>query len=39
MFLQLHPTMTGQVKSLFKQNTKNKAEKKRQLILTFERIL
>ena len=39
MPLQHHPTMMCQVKALFEQNTKVKAENVRQLILTFKRIL
>ena len=39
MPLQHHPTMMCQVKSLFEQDTKVKAENVMQLILTFKRIL
>ena len=39
MPLQHQPTMMCQVKALFEQNTKVKAENVRQLILTFKRIL
>ena len=39
MLLQYHRTMMCQVKYLFGQNTKNKAENEKQLILTFKRIL